>query len=263
MDPNVVLPDMYPIKPWISLDFNDANSIQNTIDDKVLKQYKNTKHFCLNSIPYKPFIPIVQAFGKWMGNKWSSWILPPFETQKCLRYLPLCYAADGIMDYRIIYKFSGNIANNPAGDYCAILVDQDNGLIIDSNITRNAIIGTNQKIGFYGPFIKEKLIWNDASRLLVGSEPDGLSPETSMSSMGIGSLQVDDPHDGGYYSGYIQCGFFTDNCNLENPFFMLVNRRANYFNSGEEGYSISNCPPSAYTSHYQSASPQSARFVTN
>jgi hypothetical protein len=257
MNPNIVLPDMYPIRPGIN--FNNTNSIQNTIDDKVLKQYKNTKQFCLLSNPYKPFIPIVQAFGSWKGTYWESWILPPYETQKCLRYLPLCYAADGIIDYRVVYKFTGNIINNPPGDYCAIIKDES-GLINNSNITRNAITGSNQKIGFYGPFIKEKLTWNDASRILVSSEPDGLLPQTSLSSMGIGSLQVEDPHDG-LYSGYIQCGFFTDNSNIENPFFMLVNRRSNYFNAG--GISTSTCPPSNYATHYLSASPQSARFVTN
>ena len=270
--PNTILPDMYPIQPGV--DFNSDNpsepyALQTRIDDKVLRQYKNAKKYSIETTPHRTFIPIVQTFGDWTGSAWTSWVLPPFETQKCLKYLPLCYGADGIIDYRAVENFTSSLAGNPSGQYCSIMKDSS-GLIYESNITRDAVTQANAKISIIGPIIKDSLNWVAAGRLNVGSEPYDM--DQSIYDWGLSSLQVEDsqapeppedPRDV-HYQGYIQCGFYEDKVHSDKRSFMLVNRRANYFKSTVYANSTVT-PPSAYSNgyHYECASPQSARFVFN
>lgn len=218
--PNVILPDMYPVREVV--DFNSADSgnpdaLQTAIDDKVLRQYKNAKKYCIETTPHKTFIPIIQTFGAWNGSEWTSWLLPPFETQKCLKYLPLCYGADGILDYRAVSdSLNNSLSSIPSGQYASILMD-GSGLIDESNITRVAVTQANAKISVIGPIIKETLTWEDAGRLNVGSEPSNM--DDPIINWGLASLQVEDsqasepPEDprNVHYQGYIQCGVYKDN----------------------------------------------------
>ncbi|MCB5252018.1 MAG: hypothetical protein LHW58_02940, partial [Candidatus Cloacimonetes bacterium] len=255
--PNTILPDMYPINPGV--DFNSF-TLQERIDDKVLRQYESSKRYSIDTSPSKPFIPIVQAFGQWNGAVWASWVLPPYETQKCLKYLPLCYGADGVIDYLAVSPIKTNSLGQLSGQYCSIIKANDN-LITATNFTREAVIETNAKISVWGPIIKHKLEWMDAGCLGVASEPTGMLPETNLNSMGLASLQAEDP-DGGLYNGYIQCGLYVKTSASDKPYFMLVNRRANYANT-TDGLTSTTTPPSAYGTHYISANSQKARFVVN
>ena len=265
--PRTILPNMYPVNESVS--FNSDNSanpyaLQTRIDDKVLRQYKNAKNYSKEAIPQRPFIPIVQTFGEWTDSAWTNWVLPPFETQKCLKYLPLCYGADGAIDYRAVSYFAEPTAidPNPRHQYCSIMKSQGS-LIYDSNFTRDAVTQANAKISVLGPLIKNSLKWKDAGRLNVGSEPSNMAVGTDaivISAWGLSSLQVVPDMTDVPYQGYIQCGFYEDKADSDMHDFMLVNRRTNY--SGNDLY-VNDTPPSAYDTFYISAGPQSARFVIN
>ena len=248
--PKVIMPDMYPLRPQYT-DWNSAGgtgqNLQNVIDDKVLRQYANAKGYAMADINRK-FYPVVQSFGSWDKNQWISWMLPPTEMQNMLQLLPLCYQPDGIFNYRLFGYQSEQIGTSlVAGDYAPLLSIQSvydiptlpegseyDMRFGDDNLTRigyeapqvysptyNTIKDANRKLALYGPLLKS-ITWIGADPIMV----EGYHPEISIGNMMLSGLSVQE--NTGEYDGYVQCGYYKDG---DNPVFMLVNRRANYFNT--------------------------------
>ncbi|MDD2331668.1 MAG: hypothetical protein PHI68_03335, partial [Candidatus Cloacimonetes bacterium] len=71
--PEIILPDIYPVKSSIvynSDDTNDHYALQTRIDNQLIYQYKQTRLKCNERTPRTTFIPIVQTFGEWKDNQW-------------------------------------------------------------------------------------------------------------------------------------------------------------------------------------------------
>lgn len=253
VEPKTILPNMYPITPGVAFNLIEY---QTMIDDKVLRQYKNAKDYSKDDTA-KAFVPIVQTFGQWNSNmsRWDSWVLPPYETQKCLKLLPLCYGADGVIDYRAV----ANLYIDPRNQqYCSIIKDS-NGLNLSSNFTRDAVMAANRKTAIYGPLIKRDLKWIGAGCLNVDTGPSDMLSSAVLSNAGLSDAKVEHPGDG-YYQGFIQCGLYEAKLDQAKNYFMLVNRRANYSN---DDVSNTTTPPSSYAAHYISAEAQNALLVVN
>lgn len=229
VQPKVIMPDIYPIKP--ETNWNDGlsdNFVQDVLSKKLTGKYRDIKMFYrqnsyLNGVMY----PVVQAFGAWVSSPsytgWASWVLPPAETQKVLQYLPLCYGSDGIFNYRL-FGYVGHPAI--AHDEYAALTSVGNGTptIASHPITFNALYEANEKIKLYGPKIKQ-LNWINALTIKEMSiEP----VNTNLSAVLVSSIEDIDTYQTGPYGCHVECGLFMDTDN--NPYLMMVNRRANYFN---------------------------------
>lgn len=252
--PNIATPDIYPIIPEI--DFNNqanAKFVQTTLDEQLLKRYNDTKQYCMLVTPHRPFIPVVQAFGTWRGTYWEYSVLPPYEMQKCMQYLPLCYGADGIIDYKACENLP-TPPNNVAGQYCAIISTDTS----DSTFTRIALKEANRKISVIGPKIKW-MDWVNAGCLMTDSVPDELSG--LISGIGLEDLRVNISGNG-YYEGYVQCGLYQDSYDY-NSKFVLVNRRTNRFIPSTTYTSTTVIPPNEYNTYYDTFEPQSVKFETN
>jgi hypothetical protein len=101
--PKILCPDLYPLRPGIVWNrIKDPGFFQTTLENLLLVKYDYYKKQSILN-PEMKFIPVVQAFGEWSRkgiiHQWSSWFRPPAETQTMLQLLPLCYGADGIIDY--------------------------------------------------------------------------------------------------------------------------------------------------------------------
>jgi len=248
--PNYVMPDVYPITPWTIWDINQGiNSVQEGLDRKLLNQYRESKTFSMAETGRK-FIPVVQAFGSWTredeNNHWKSWALPPANMQKCLKLLPLCYGADGIMDFNLINYQVKNESESPEffGQYGAIiarrLIGGDYNSPIINPITYSAIQQANVKINVYGE-LTQGMQWQDAECLMVGVSGNLISPYYLI------DLSVESDQNPNTYDGYVQCGYYYQN---NSPILMLVNRRTNYFNS--TAYSYPKYVPPTLTDYNQS-----------
>ncbi len=149
--PNIIMPDIYPIRAdAVNHDWNSesdvVNSLQWMLDNKLIAGYNSAKHRA-PSDPDRPFYPVVQAFGSWNIDQWTSWILPPPAMQQMLQYMPLCFDADGIFNYRLFgLQRINNIDFKIVGDYaaCNAQVGVDNfnqtpdkiSIAIPSNMTQ-------------------------------------------------------------------------------------------------------------------------------
>lgn len=228
VDPNIIAPDVYPLRPgviWDS-DFNSPNFIQNILDDRVCAKYKQCKEATISS-PGMRFIPIVQTFGQWKRStqNWYSWIRPPAETQKMLQYLPLCYGANGIMDYRFVTAYEPTSTDIVEFNPVKFRYPGNSAENYDRLSNYYALQEANSKISIYGKLINQRA-WQFAGKLNISTNPDP-------SVMPISTVMLDNAYiefvQNGIYRGYIQCGVYKDS---QDPSFMIVNRRANYVRPG-------------------------------
>ncbi|MCD4665214.1 MAG: hypothetical protein K8R68_08075, partial [Bacteroidales bacterium] len=162
---------------------------------------------------------------------------PPSNMQKCLQFLPLCYGADGIIDYKFRsyynYGSSGEESNEPInGDIGFIpedtsrdvyhrlaLIDEENFPDDDGRTPQYyAIQEANHEIQYIGPITKS-LEWINAGTI----DTDGEYPEFEPYYQHLGFINVSG---NGFYSGFMECGEFVDNDGY--PYFMFVNRRTDY-----------------------------------
>jgi len=257
--PRTIAVDAYPLQEWGSaadqlIQWNndtDSLSVQKRIDRIVTKTYKSlaeaVRYNNDASVRETDIVYIPQIFGEFVTtspNDPSSDIVnwrffkPPRSMNKCLQLLPLCYSADGILDYTLL---AGNhlYGTSPSQYYLAApLMHGANYSNIHDPIDDSAfenLTEANQKIAIYGPYLQEHN-WIDADCLMTygGSESVDISPFL------LGDLRVHDPNTpppGGVppvpllYNGYVQCGFYDDD--QQSPSFMLVNRRAVFRENGE------------------------------
>lgn len=224
-EPKVIMPDIYPIKPETNWnDVSSSNFVQEALSNKLAKKYRDIKmYYWENPNLNGKMYPVVQAFGAWDDTSWISWVLPPKETQKVLKYLPLCYGADGMYDYRL-YTY----LNHPtdADEYGALTANGVNGIptISAYPFTYNAIQEANSKINKYGPMLSQ-LNWEGALTITE----DAIEPaNANLSAALISTIEDSDIDQLGPYGCYVECGYYTDPASNA-PYLMLVNRRANYF----------------------------------
>jgi len=152
---------------------------------------------------------------------------------KCLQLLPLCYSADGIMDFTLL----ANKDNLYGSSYHRLAplthgANYENIRVLEDDTAFEHLTEANQKIAVYGPNLREQN-WIDADCLMTSGGSEGVS----LSPFFLSELRVKDPTElplGGippvpevpypHYTGYVQCGFYNDV--QQAPSFMLVNRRA-------------------------------------
>ncbi len=264
--PAVVMLDAYALIEWgvgnstlirWNSDLEHELFVQNKLQRVVLNNYrklassvrrdpnmKNTKMF---------FVP--QTFGeKYEPVETAEWryFMPPRSMQKCLQLLPLCYSADGIVDFCVTanpdqsfpslnrkYKRSTPLTHNAAfGDLS----------VPQGSTAYQQLAEANAKIAVYGPII-QGLNWVDADSVMV----NGTHPNIPLQKLKLNSLQVVSSQYGPY-EGYVQCGYYTSTNG--DPTFMLVNRRAVYKNQ--------DAPPIVpwdVDTYFSDAAPQTLRFT--
>lgn len=232
--PKIIMPDIYPLKTWH--EFTNWNStgnlgLQDLIDKKLVSNYQLACNTAC-AVQGNKFYPVVQAFGYWNGTQWVNWILPPPEMQKMLLYLPLCFKPDGIFSYRLFGLYNTNISSSSiSGDVASLkteyLTDGSFSAPVVNPPVYNAIKEANKKIAVYGNII------NNSANVLnwLGSNTLGLSsgyPDGNVSGLPLYEIKVLSEPSTQLYQGFVQCGYYQDT--LGNNSFMIVNRRANYFN---------------------------------
>jgi len=232
VSPKYFSPDLYPISPQTV--WNDASDtdqfVQNLLERNLLCRYNKFKTEQMSSNdPYK-FYPVVQSFGHWKGSYWESWLRPPAETQKMLQYLPLCYQADGIINYVFPTFTDGNLSSEK--QYGPLLIlDQRGALSYQPQTNYYALQEANKKILKYHDSISESK-WEWAINLTV----NGNDSESYLGGTRLESLYVEP--NAGIYQGFVQCGFYLNS--ETQPMFMLVNKRANYLNPNAHPHNSDN-----------------------
>jgi len=241
--PSVVMLDAYPLQEWgpgpgarirWNEDIDHELFVQNKIQTVVLANY----HKLTSSVKHSPqhldtrlfYVP--QSFGeKYEPLETGEWryFMPPLSMQKCLQLLPLCYAADGVIDFALT---SNRDAGFPTGNRAFRRLTPIShkasylqpGSPEGNSYLRN-LTEANAKIAVYGPIIRD-LQWIDADSVMV----KGNHPKLDLKGLKLISLEVLSPGNGPY-EGYVQCGYYQDSNGL--PSFMLVNRRAVYRTDGD------------------------------
>lgn len=252
--PMTITIDAYPLYEGDSIIqwncVSDSLSVQQKIDRIVTKPYKNlataVRYNTDISTRNTEIIYIPQVYGEYVpdtSNNVNYWriIKPPRSMNKCLQLLPLCYSADGILDFTLLARYHSLYESSYYR--LAPLTHDDNYANIrlpDNDSAFEQLTEANRKIAVYGPYLKEQN-WVDADCLMTYGGSDGVS----VSPFYLSELRVKHPTEtplGGipadpeipypYYTGYVQCGYYY-NDDQQSPSFMLVNRRAVYRNSGE------------------------------
>ena len=241
--PSVVMLDAYPLQEWgpgpgarirWNNDFDHELFVQNKIQSVVLANYhkltSSVKHSADHSNTRLFYVP--QSFGeKYEPLETGEWryFMPPLSMQKCLQLLPLCYAADGVIDFAITSnRDQGFPTGSRAFRRVTPISHKANYLqpgSPDGNSYLRNLAEANAKIAVYGPIIRN-LKWLDADSLMV----NGSHPKLDIKALNLKSLEVLSPANGPY-EGYVQCGYYQDTNGL--PAFMLVNRRAVYRSDGD------------------------------
>jgi len=265
--PKILMPDPYPVVGNVDWSTNtpDDGHLQQELDSMVRDVYDFVSRKC-NADTL--FYPVVQAFGSWDGNqfKWSdSFMRPPKATQKMLQFLPLCFGANGIFNYRLY----GLHALDGSGDYCALytnFVSTDPRMYSQPYVdhdTFDALKECNPRVRKYGELLNESgVVWNLAAVLAdTGIDAVNVEYPVNLSNYMLSEIHLG-PETSAYYKGFIQMGFYTDAA--DNPYFMLVNRRSNYFD-GNLGIPAANLVPpnSNYQRYFPEFPDQAVRFVPN
>ena len=208
---------------------------------------------------------VPQTFGIVKSTEEWSYNFPPRNMIKVLKYLPLCYASDGTIDFCI--------ASNPndvveGGNWVTPLIHDASGLYNRYNnlrVTNNLsayekISEANRKIAVYGPIIKA-LRWLTANKIMeqgIESTPELNNDDLiALSSVLLNNITVEAEEGETGYTGYVQCGYYQDS--ISNPYFMLVNRRAVSRSTGV--YAPENGTPLRYVNlFFRDALPQTVFF---
>ncbi len=227
--PRIIAPDIYPLTPnlqWSQSDRNSGLFIQDVLDNKMLRVYRESMLY-RDEEKGRAFHPIVQVLGNWVknsgGDRWQTWIQPPTATQKALLYLPLCYAPDGIIHYRLrVFRDAAGYGNR------AVTFSQVGAKNYPDPepdpITWPAVASSNFRVLEYGKTIRG-LNWLESETIGTSKARNSRWQKKNL----IRRLQVLKQRNGDY-EGYIQCSYYQDNSGK--PWFMLVNRRTNFFRPG-------------------------------
>jgi hypothetical protein len=234
--PEVVMLDAYPLQEWgpgpgalirWNTDFDHPLFVQNKIQSVVLANYRYLASLAKSDPEYKDmklyYIP--QAFGEKVdpveSGEWR-YFLPPKSLQKCLQLLPLCYAADGIVDYALCdnpdQSFSAGNRTYKRISPLSHATDYTDLRLRRGSDAYYQLLESNRKVAVYGPIL-QKLEWLEADSVMV----KGTHPSLDLREVKLSALEVL-PSGDGYYDGYVQCGYYRNAEGL--PSFMLVNRRA-------------------------------------
>ena len=265
-NPSVVMLDAYPLQEWGSgagtlirwnQDFDHVLFVQNKIQNYVCNNYhvlassvkgpdalnKNTDLFYVPQTFGEKFEPVESA-------EWR-YFMPPLSMQKCLQLLPLCYAADGIIDFALT---SNRDQSFPSGErsFRRLTPISHKGNYLQPQIHDNEsfyqnLMEANAKIKVYGPIIS-RLHWQDANTLMI----DGKNSRSKLAQYKLKSLGVVKKKNGPY-EGYLECGYYLDDEDV--PSLMVVNRRAVYRTEGEGS------APWNVEEHFQDADPQTLRVA--
>ena len=233
-DPHIVMLDAYALQEWgagagtlirWNEDLAHPLFIQNKLDHFVLDNYLELARLVKHSDkhPNTKLFFAPQTFGEKVrpleSGEWL-YFMPPLSMIKCLQLLPLCYAADGIIDFALTSNREQNFPfRDVSFNRVTPIAHEPNYLnphtVEDESYLQN-LAEANAKIKVYGPIL-QKLKWQDAYTLKSG----GKSPKPT--STMIKNMQISGK-DKSPYSGYIQCGNYIAENGL--PSIMLVNRRA-------------------------------------
>lgn len=215
---------------------------QNRID-RLLNWYNNVREIAEDA--QIPFFTVPQTYGRYYLEPYSGdehWrvLLPPSKMLKCLQFLPLCYDADGIINYKFVssyhYYQSGNELDfsEPLGiegeiddsrnDFYSFGLINREGNVYNGTPYKTdhyyAIQEANLEIETIGTIIKD-LEWQGAGTI----ETENTLTEFDVAlADDLNSITIED--DNSYYSGYVECAVYKDSVN--NNYFMLVNRRTNF-----------------------------------
>ncbi|MGI6198093.1 MAG: right-handed parallel beta-helix repeat-containing protein [Candidatus Cloacimonadaceae bacterium] len=251
--PKTIAIDAYPLQEWSSkswnlIQWNDSGSskfVQKKIDSILIKAYHSLAQAVRKNndpdVRNTKIVYIPQIFGEYVSSQpenpkdgstpiipeiYWRYFKPPQSMIKCLQFLPLCYSADGILDFTLLsregkYNYYFRVAPLTHNyNYTNLHVTPNNTAF--ENLTE-----ANQKIAIYGPYLTG-LKWENADCLMT----TGGSNDITLSNFYLTSLKVQDPNSIPpgedpilpSYNGYVQCGYYADN--QSSPTFMLVNRRA-------------------------------------
>lgn len=250
--PDIIAPDIYPLTPdlkWSPKDRDTGMFIQDVLDKKMLRVYRESMLY-RDERQGRSFYPIVQVLGNWIkrndGDQWQSWVQPPTATQKALLYLPLCYSPDGIIHFRFrVFQDAQGYGNRAATISRVGAKDYPNPS--PDPITWPALASSNFRVLEYGKIIRS-LNWLESETIGTSKARKRGWQKKNL----VASLQVREQFNG-EYEGYVQCSFYQDGS--KKPWFMLVNRRTNYFLPGaitDPRY----LPDSKYDAYFPEAEPQ-------
>lgn len=248
LEPDYMMTDIYPVKPGLRYAPKEPNFIQEVLQNRMLKTYRECKEYSLKR-PERKFFPVVQAAGWWSGKQWLSWCMPPQATQLALIYLPLCYQPDGIMHYRL----HGFVQKDGSGEYAPIIAAPD-GLAKEYQYLYEPVKNANPRAKYYAKHLLE-LKWLGADTAHKNKQ----TPAKTVAAMGITQTQVV-KSGGGDYSGYIECGYYLNEANQLTV--MAVNRRTDYFNKpGKDGpANPDQVHPDNYAKYFSAYKPQTLRL---
>ena len=227
--PQIIAPDIYPLTPdlkWGPKDKNAGLFIQDVLDQKLLRVYRGSMLY-RDENRDRSFYTIVQVLGNWVnksdGDRWQNWIQPPTATQKALLYLPLCYKPDGIIHYRLRVFHDALGYGNRAVVFSQVGAKNYPDPVPDP-ITWPAVASSNFRVLEYGKIIRG-LNWLESETIGTKKARNSRWQKKNL----IKRLQVLKQGNGDY-EGYVECGFYQDKNGK--PWFMLVNRRGNFFRPG-------------------------------
>ncbi|MDD2230322.1 MAG: hypothetical protein PHY48_13030, partial [Candidatus Cloacimonetes bacterium] len=238
-NPDRIMVDIYPLQWYVEWHGNVSSyHVQKKIDDMIHYYYhKLVTNIQQSNNPDTEIFYVPQTFGNVLAatDDWS-YVMPPRSMIKTLKFLPLCYAADGMVDFcvasnpaKLLEKghWVTPLSQDQAGDNYQ---DQYNNLRITDNVSAYSMItDANRKIAVYGPIIRS-LNWLNANKVMDSgiSLYPGLAGEDgiNLSNVLLNNLHIEAEIDSTGYSGYVQCGYYNDTHNR--PSFMLVNRRSVY-----------------------------------
>ena len=266
--PNMIMFDIYPLKGgtfWNNDNQSHSNWIQKILDKNLLYYYQMYKQLCLSS--NNKFVPVVQSYGRWDNNGHNWMLLRPLRyMQKCLKLLPLCYGADGIMDYR----FQSEYGTDDIQEYSLINMDPLSPYTIELNGSWWGMKEANEKILHYHNYLKDETScilssdWLSAGCILT----TGVDNSTHLATVNIDSLyvkpQVQISHGVDLYDGYIQYGMYNeDSCY---PYLFLVNRRTEFVPQDGSGTSSESLelvhPPDLDTNNTSITAPPQTLHIT-
>ncbi len=211
--------DIYPISSgtrWNKYSPSDKAHVQKKLDF-LTDLFRRHKQATLARSA--KFFTINQTTGFWYGNslsegEWKGQILPPSQMVACLRYLPLCYGADGMFDWKFVPSWRKNGDGKWKYFYHRSPIDE-NG---EMTPQYEAIARSNERIAVYGKALAG-LTWLGADR-----DPEKITAITPV----IRQVEVESSEKTAEYEGYVEVGIFQG----DEFYLMLVNRRTNFLRDG-------------------------------
>jgi hypothetical protein len=272
--PKLFMPNLYYLEA--KHNFNDTT--HPSVQGQLTKLHNSYKRYKLNleqeaSLADTKYYICTQSMGTWFGEQtvpYWSWLRLPKETQKAIQLLPLCYGVDGIHSF---FFQSWNASENITRYWAAVNVPE---LTNPSSISLSGaywgLKEANEKIKVYGPLLSSdrthdagtspQLKWEDSFAINQSEDPiayfDGQI--ISLPSIGLSGMNVKTSP--GLYQGIVHAGIYTNQA-TGLPSIMLVNRRANYFDTDMGADNPINIPPSLLDNFFIAADTLTTKFLTN